>query len=457
MHLHRVSATSVTWDEGGDLGIVECIQKNGPFACLNDISQTRLPFLLHSLVGPAWENRARPHYLLSFAFSLLTLIVIYAFARRVYGIGAATLTAALYVTSLPLLAAGRMLLSHGNIIFTFFSTASFVTILLFARSGERRWLMLCAVACGGAAASHPLALFNGVAILAVYLTSRRFAWRDLLFVPVAAATFFASAVIYVKPENFLALAEACTTPGSTYPHWNYFDSGQSRAPWWFPWLLLGVKTGPWWLLLAVACAFRSRLDRHLVAFLIAFGVNLLLKGFVFQYETPHHQVQWYPVLLLAMAVLIVGAWNRMVMLAVAACLAMQTFDVVRFFPHYLFYGSQYGQRFVGEFYGPAVMHAQGREATDRVIDRILREEPDARILVADNNILGHPDPRVVPFTKRDPYGMYKYAFLDRLYGVHFRFPERDAYNALLAKEYEPYYTYYFPPKMWVYRIYRRRF
>jgi hypothetical protein len=457
LHLHRQGEVSITWDEGGDLGIVECIQKNGPFACLVDISQTRLPFLIHAAAGPAWENRHRPHYQVSLIFNLLTLIVLYAFARRGYGAGVATLTAALYATSIQVLASGRMLLSHGNIVFAFFSTASFVAILLFAREGRWRWLPLCAIASGCAAASHPLGLFNGLAILAVYLTSRRFAWRDLAFFPIAAATFFASSVIYVKPENFLALAKACTTPGNTFPYWNYLGTGATTAPWWFPWLMTIVKIGPWWLLLAAACAFRARLDRQLTAFLLGFAANLVLKGAVFHYETPHHQVQWYAVLLLAIAVLIVRAWNRWVMVAVATCFAIQLVDVVRFFPHYLFYGSQYGERFVGEFYGPAVMHAQGRDPLNRAIDRILMSDPAALILVADNNILGRNDPRVVPFTKRDPNATYQYAFVDRLYGVHFRFPERDAFNELLAREYEPYWTYYFPPRMWVYRIYRRRF
>ena len=454
LHLHRSGELSITWDEGGDLNIVQCIQRSGnPFGCLDDISQTRLPFLIHAVAGPAWENRHRPHYLVSCAFSLLTLVVLYAFARRVYGPATATLTAALYVTSIPLLASGRMLLTHSNIILAFFSTVSFVAILLFGRAWG--WLIVCAIATGAAAASHPLGVFNGLAILAIYIASRRFAWRDLLFFPVAAATFFAASVIYVKPANFLALVDACRHPGG-FPYWNYFGTGSPAAPWWFPLLLLAVKIGPWWLILGAFCAFRARIDRLLVAFLAGFAVNLLLKGTVFHYETPHHQVQWYQVLLLAIAVLIMNARNRVVMVALAACLAIQIVDVVRFFPHFLFYGSQYGPRFIGEFYGPAVMHAQGRDPLNRAIDKILTEEPSARILVADYNILGHGDPRVVPFTKRDPGYPYEYAFVDRLFGTHFRFPERDAYNELLAREYEPYYTYYFPPRVWVYRILKKR-
>ena len=458
LHLYRLSAVSITWDEGGDLIIVDCIQKTGnPFAepCLLDISQTRLPFLMHSMLEPAWLNRARPHYLLSFAFNLLTLLVVYAFARRVYGAAVATLAAALYVCSIQLLASGRMLLSHSNIIFAFFSTASFVAMLLFARDGRRRWLVVCAIASGAAAASHPLALFNALPLVAIYLVARRFAWRDLAFLPIAALTFFATSVIYIEPKNFLALAEACLHPGE-FPYWNYFDTGSARAPWWFPWLLLVVKTGPWWLLLAVFCAFRARMDRFLVAFVAGFAIDLLLKGFVFRYETPHHQVQFYPVLLVAMAVLIARAWNRTVLAAVVVCFAIQTFDVVRFFPHYLFYGSQYGPRFLGEFYGPAVMHGQGRDPINQAIDRILIGDPGARFLTADNNVFGRHDPRIVPFSKRDPKLTYEYALVDRLYGTHFRFPDRDAYNALLAAEYEAYYTQYFPPHVWVYRILKKR-
>ena len=45
LHLYRLGAVTYTWDEGSDLGIVSCLQQtHDPFACLDDISQTRLPF-----------------------------------------------------------------------------------------------------------------------------------------------------------------------------------------------------------------------------------------------------------------------------------------------------------------------------------------------------------------------------------------------------------------------------
>lgn len=455
LHLYRLGVISPTWDEGGDAAIVDCIQRlRDPFACTGDISQTRLPFYIHALAGPAYGDE-RPHYLVSFVFSLLTFLMTYGYARRRFGAAIATLTAALFVTSPQLLASGRMLLTHSNIIFAFFSTASFLAMFEYAENGRRRWLIVCALASGLAAASHPLALFNGLGLAGVYLAARRYAWRDLVYFPIAAAAFFASSVIYIKPENFRALVDACLL-GFVYPFWNYFGTGSTSAPWWFPFVILVVKIGPWWLVLAAVCVFRARLEKTLIAFTAALFIDLLLKGAVFHYETPHHQVQFYPVLCLVIAALIVRAWRPSVAIAVAAAFAIQTWDVIRFFPNYLFYGSQYGERFIGEFYGPAVMHAQDKDPVNREIDRILAAEPQARILVADTNALERADPRIIPFSKRDPRQRYEYAFVDRLYATHFRFPERDAFNAYVAANYVPHYTYDFPPHVWMYRVMRRR-
>jgi hypothetical protein len=145
-----------------------------------------------------------------------------------------------------------------------------------------------------------------------------------------------------------------------------------------------------------------------------------------------------------------------VLIAVCVLSAIQLFDVVRFFPHYLFYGAQYGERFIGEFYGPAVLHAQGRGEVWEVIDAIALRDPEAQILIADNNMFDAYGDRFVPFTKRDPNVRYRYALVDRLYATHFHFPERDPYNAHLAQHYRVAFETKFPPGVWVYRVMERR-
>jgi hypothetical protein len=501
LHLHRMATISPTWDEGTDIAITQCLAKtHNPFACLDDISQTRLPYFIHALV----PSSIKAQYIVSFVASALTLLMLYAFARREFGVGVATMTAALYVTSPQLVASGRMLMTHSNILFTMFTTASFIAFYYFVRSrppartdksvcatratvsapaaavtktaercgtdtpvcavdlqqiGNRKpWLILSAIAFGLATSCSILGVFNGIVIAVFYAMTRRFAWRDLLFIPIAIVTFFATSIIYVHPSLLAKLIRACTLP-NPYPFWNYLNLGSPHAPWYFSFVVFIIKIGPWWLVLAAACYATTlhRPRRIQTTFLAAFGIALLinfaLKGFVFRYDAPHHQVQFYPLVCLALAAIILERrMTRLLIATIALCFAIQLYDVIRFLPNYLFYGAQYGDRFIGEFYGPAVMHGQDRGPVNAYIDTLIARDPNVKILVADHNALERPEANFVPFTKRDPAVRYDYAFVDRLYASHLHFPERDAYNVYLGANYAEEYTYYFPTHVWMYCV-----
>jgi hypothetical protein len=493
LHLYRMASISPTWDEGTDIAITQCLAKtHHPFACLDDISQTRLPYFIHASVS----SSINAQYLISFVASALTLLMLYAFARREFGLGVATMTAALYATSPQLLASGRMLMTHSNMLFTMFTTASFLAFYRSARGspagppepalsvaeGARRqvkgaseplavqpasrrryngatsWLILSAIAFGLATSCSIVGVFNAIVIAVFYVMTRRYAWRDLLFIPIAIATFFATSIIYLDPALLMKLIRACML-SNVYPFWNYLGLGSPRAPWYFSFVVFVIKIGPWWLVLAAACYATTlhRPRRIQTTFLAAFGIALLinfaLKGIVFRYDAPHHQVQFYPIVLLGIAAVILEhRMTKLLIAAIAICFAVQLYDVIRFFPNYLFYGAQYRDRFIGEFYGPAVMHGQDRGPVNAYIDTLIARDPNVKILVADNNALERPEANFVPFTKRDPAVRYEYAFVDRLYGVHFRFPERDAYNAYLAANYREEYTYWFPGRVWMYRV-----
>ena len=491
LHLYRLGVVTYTWDEGSDLGVVSCLQRtHDPFACLDDISQTRLPFYIHAIA-----HTPRSQYLISAAFSLFNFVVIYAFARREFGRLAATLTAALFATSPALLASGRMLLTHSNVIFTTFTLLSFLTLKEYANGGGpsprdagrgwraapgegrnsgslrpssgacgatfsphagRRtrvlWLVACAIASGAAVASHALGLFNLIPLTIFYVIAvRPRRWRDLgVYALVASATFFAATIVYVKPAIFGALVQACLHPGA-YPFWNVLGLGSPRAPWYFAFLILAVKVGPW--LLFLPCMPWHK--RFAAAFFAGFFIDLLLKGFVFHYEAPHHQVQFYPLLYLFLGAGIARVWRPAIAAVAALLFAWQLYDVVRFFPNYLFYGAQYGERMVGEFYGPAVMHDQDKGPLNTYVDALLAREPGAKILLEDHNALERSGPNFVLFSQRDPKAVYDYAFDDWLYTRHFRFEETDAFNRYIAANYAPRWTYFFPPRFPMYRILHR--
>ena len=469
LHVHQMASISPTWDEGTDIGIIHCLAAtHDPFACLDDISQTRLPFYLHAAVL-AITPRIEAQYFVSFVASALTLLLLYRFARREFGVGVATMTAALYITSAQLLASGRMLMTHANILLTLFTTAAFIAFYELVKTNRRRWLVASALLFGLATSCSILGVFNGIFIAAFYamtiLRERRASWLDLAFLPVAVATFLATSIIYLRPDLLGALIRACSL-STPYPFWNYLGLGSPRAPWYFPLVVLVIKIGPWWLGLTAICCVVSRrpaprtLQRtFLGAFALALAINFALKGFIFRYDAPHHQVQFYPLLYLGVAAVCLGHEFRQrvsasLMAAIAICFAIQFYDLVRFFPNYLFYGSQYGDRFIGEFYGPAVMHAQDRGPVNAYLDRLLAYDPHVRILVADHNALERPEPNFVLFTKRDPAARYDYAFADRLFALHFRFPERDAFNRYVTANYVDDYTYDFPQKVWMYKVMR---
>ena len=138
LHLHRIASISPTWDEGTDITITQCLARtHDPFACLDDISQTRLPYFIHAVVLMLTPS-INAQYVVSFIASALTLLMLYVFARREFGLGVATMTAALYVTSPQILASGRMLMTHANILFAMFTTASFIAFYYFVRSRSDR-------------------------------------------------------------------------------------------------------------------------------------------------------------------------------------------------------------------------------------------------------------------------------------------------------------------------------
>jgi 4-amino-4-deoxy-L-arabinose transferase-like glycosyltransferase len=516
LHLYRIASISPTWDEGTDIAIVQCLNAtHDPFACLDDISQTRFPFYIHAAVL-ALTTRIEAQYVVSFLASALTLLLLCWFARREFGVAVATMTAALYVTSPQLLASGRMLMTHSNILFTLFTTISFIAFYyavaarLAFHGGEdaaepaggtpafqitqdlsentqdaggtlasspagqaasrrlsRATAIGSAIAFGLATSCSILGVFNGIFILVFYamtmVRKRRARWLDLTFLPIAVATFFASSVIYLKPANFDALIRACRLP-DVYPFWNYLNLGSPHAPWYFSLVVFVIKIGPWWIALTAVCAFfgssaRPTQRTFLSAFAIALAINFALKGFVFRYDAPHHQVQFYPLVYLAIAAICLGSRRRLSMPLIAAigvCFAIQIYDVVRFFPNYLFYGSQYGDRFIGEFYGPAVMHAQDRGPVNAYIDALLARDLGVKILVEDHNALERPEPNFVPFTKRDPAARYEYVFVDRLYAMHFHFPECEAFNRYVTANYVDDYTYEFPVHVWMYRVMKKK-
>lgn len=468
--MYRLGSVSWTWDEQNDMDIVACLQRShDPFACLDDIAQTRLPFYIHAVAATLAPWPAT-HYVVSAVFGLANLGLVFVLARSRFGKRTALLAMALTATAPAVLASGRMLLSHSNVILTTFTLATVVAYDRYDRIGGRRFFWLSAAALGLAVASSVLGVLTALVVAGYWLGSRRRRlWQPLAYGAVAGAVFLISTVIYLRPTNLATFVGVTLGARHGFPEWNYLQLGSSQAPRWYSPLLFALSIGPWWgALFAVAPVVLRRravgegARRCGLAIWGAFMAYLVMKSGVFRYDAPHQQVAWYPLVFVVVAATITelvrraGAARSVAIAALVAFGGLQLVDAGRFFPNYLFHGAQYGSRFVGEFYGPAVFHAQDRAAIDRQLDAMVTADPGVRVLMADNNAFQRTDEHFVPFTRRDPVATYRFAVVDRLYATHFRFAERDEYNAFLARHYSVVRSHQFPTGKWAYRILQER-
>ncbi|MDQ3190236.1 MAG: glycosyltransferase family 39 protein [Bacteroidota bacterium] len=458
---------SYTFDEKEDAAILECIKTKGTFNCLNDITQTRFPYYIHGFVNSIWDH-PYANYFVSFLFSLFNLLIIWKFAKKEYNLSTANIAAVLMLTSIPLLASSRMLLTHSNVIFTTFNILAVITFYYFLKNKRFKFLILCAAFLGFSAGSSVLAVFTPLFFLIFYvLHPVKIHWKYLLVIPVFLFVFFGSTLIYIQPAIF-KLFLLIIKYGHSYPYWNHLSTGSAVSPPYFSFLLFAIKTGPFVIILlfiAIAAVFKKRsksIEQFFLFSVLLFSfIYLLLKSAYFKYDAPHHHIQLYPFIYLFIAYGISKIYTQLAKYQLAIYLSLsigflwQIVEIKKFYPNLLFYGSQYGDKYLGEFYGPAVMHGQDTDAFINQVDKIIKKEPHVRFLLQENNGFDLYGDHYIKFNSsiKDISG-FDYAIMDRCFSQHFNFPDKVAYNELIEKNCEEYFVYYFPEKTWMYKIYK---
>jgi hypothetical protein len=464
--LYKPGIVSYTFDEREDVRIIECIQDQGPFNCLYDISQTRFPYYIHLLFVSLWKTRTT-HYLVTWIFGLFSLFITWNFCRKEFNLPVANIAALVFISSIPLLTSGRMLLTHSNLIFTCFNLVAVLQFYYFAKNRSFNNLIFSALFFGLATGSSILAVFTAFLLSGLYLLLKSpFQWKHLLFIPLSIAVFFLSTVIYVKADNFSDFIDGIRY-GHEFPLWNYLSTGNSKSPYWFSFLLFAVKTGiiPV-LLLILSFVFllkdykKGPAQLFLLVSLLYTVFYLIMKSIYFRYDAPHHHVHLYPVLTMAIAYAVYETYSRIkktryaFIAFLAAAMAWQVYEIKRFFPNLIFYGSQYGDNFIGEFYGPAVMHGHDTDEFFNELKKITTENPEAVIIYQENNAFDPEGPNFVSFSGHEELPEFDYLIKDYCFSHHFNPPEKRAFNELADNNCEEIYVYYFPDKVWMYKIYK---
>lgn len=187
-----------------------------------------------------------------------------------------------------------------------------------------------------------------------------------------------------------------------------------------------------------------------------------LKSVIFKYDAPHHQIHIMPLACMLIAfsinnlklVLSTNYKLKPFWIAGLVLVAWHTFQLFRCYPNLLFYGAQYGNKFIGQFYGPAVFHGQDRNTFINKLSEIIIKNPDSWILRQENSGTRMGDLISLKDMDTTKLETYKYAVLCHLDTGHLIHNDTKNYVELLQRHYEIYYTYYFPWQTPMYSIYR---
>lgn len=465
----KMGAISPTYDESVDLTIIDCLARAAnSFECGSNMSQMRLPYYIHILV----LNLLKPseplviHYWISALFMLFSLVLTYSLALRIFDISTARLAAAFFCLSAPLLCSGRMLLSHSNSIFVFFTLLTFLLWTRFVGKPSFLNFTLSSVSFGLSAASS---LSGGLSIVHLvifaFLARRHCRYGHAFSVLTAWAVlavivFEASTIVFLRPEN---LQWAWKEINAAPPGWNYMGLKTGNSPWWFSFCLLFIKINPFLglcfiLSLSVGLSRNTGWQQAFIYSTFSYFLFLsLFKYLMLEYEAPHLQYHLYPFIYIACAAFLLslkkfpaaGAFR--ILLAVP--LLLQLWDLWLFFPNLLMVGGQYGNRFIGEFYGPAVLHGQDRAELTNLLVRLTSSRPDMRILKYGQ--IDFPPVRLISFLPDSPQTDIDYAFIDYRSQYHLNFRANKLYLEHVKRLCpELVYIKYFPPGIPAYELWK---
>ncbi len=473
-HFYQIGEISNTLDETTDLNSVNCyVRAQNGFSCREDISQTRFPYYIHASVQSLTHNvfGRKLHFIISLLFGLFILLYMYFFAKKEFGAKVAFYTAMLMALSIPLLASSRMVLTHSEIIFTTFSVLTVTTLYTALTKNSYRTFLLAAVFFGLSLSSAIIGIFLFVWLVIVYILFRAprkaFYPKDLLFIPLAVTVFFTTSFAYTDPHIFSAfIKDILVSRVTLFPEWNYMQLGSPSSPWWYSWLLFFVKVTPWWgamYIISIILIWKNNyVHEPQRTFLYGTAIFVLLflfmKSTIFHYDAPHHHLFFYPFVYLAIAVGIVTIQQSLKRrglhisfnILIVFFFLLQMRDIYTFFPNYLFYGAQYGSNFIGEFYGPAVLHCQDQNAINNVMKKLSSQGQN--LLVLNKSCFqAH-----LPHTYFPDYivGTTYYAYVDYVHAYHYTSEDVVDYKKFISRTCTPYYSYNFPLNTTVYWLYK---
>lgn len=431
LHFIDIAGAGQTYDEQVDVGITACYVATSDWAaCPEDPTQTRLPYYIHatiqSLVGPG----EMIDYYISFAFGLATILLLTGFVYKEFGKNPALILLFLLTTSLHFIGSTRILLTNSNIIFTFFTALTLISSFYFVKTPSNKHLVAVSIFFGLSVSSHILGAFTGIFLLLYYVFSRvKFTPKHLLIVPISFLAFIATSPFYLIDSRLVDLVQFVLFEDWQALWWRYFGMGPYPS-WWYAILVFIVKISPWFAVAFFTTPFflstKQIKEKQNTIFLFSVYafiiIYLLLKTTAFGYDAPHHNTHVFAWGYVLVAFTLGAIFDQLkkhsqrilAIIAFVLLMGIQLFHINQFFPHLLFYGAQYGERFVGDIYGPGVFAFQGMDEVNEQFQRIYQQ--DEKILFFTGSIFHAPTG--IFFDKWDGEQQVEYAFDTIYYRLH---------------------------------------
>lgn len=466
LSLFQIGSAGYTLDERADQIRVSCyVAELNPFKCFDDPTQARLPYYIHAAVEyiTPESHTLSAHHLISVGFTTLAIFIFFVFAQKEYGRNIGLLSLALSVSSIPLITTSRGLLTASNALFLCATVAFLITFYYSLKTKYKGLFLFSGLLFGVAAGTSLLSVLTilPAGLLYVALPAKR-SWSHLAWAPLAAIGFFSTSITHADPSHLLETILLLGS-GVNYYYWNIFSLGTTSAPWWYSFLVFGVKTSPWLFLIILSTPtfirwkHKTLPELFLGASYLFILSYLFLKSSLFDYGAPHQQVHLLPLAYLLAAIVISRFYSSLsstitrilTLIVVGGMFVMQLWYIGVFHPQYTFFGAQYGEAYIGEIYGPATLHCQGY---DDINKRMRELQADGNTIIFQNESCIHDGVELTRFSDHQLGNSYDYAFLDHLHG-HLRFDGRDSYETYVKNNCEPFEDVVFPTNFTIATLY----
>ncbi len=393
LRIYQLHIPSYTWDEVTDREIAWSYILNGDLTHADrEFSQARLPIYLEALVIKYWGDSEAKLRAIGVTAGLISLFVIWRLGNKVFGSPTGLIAMALSSFNPYHLMISRLSGTHSGAVSALFYTLALWFMIEFwsiwrkhppspLSSKEKLWLLLFGTVAGIATGAKLTGILLNINLILVLITSgnawkKNFGWI-LLTGMLWLVFFLLASPIYLSPHNIIAAWEDQAMHWEQIRGYQFLGNVYETLPIWYWATVVPIKfTIPVALAVLFQVIWLCSHWRKITAAQRLTIINLfplLILSFRNWQSPTYTAILIGPFFILAGQTLVqlgqrfVDAytqrkplWKKLLIALSFLWLIMENARVLIItHPDYLMTGYDFGDKVIGQFWGPAVYHCQG--------------------------------------------------------------------------------------------------